>query len=364
MFVINNQEGGIIMRVKWFLALTFSVLLSVSGFSADKPTVVILATGGTIAGAGGSASSNAYTAGEVKIQYLVASVPGIEKIANLKFEQVANIPSQDMNDEVWFKLARSAQNYLNDESVAGVVVTHGTDTMEETAYFLNLVLKTNKPVVVTGSMRPSTAISADGPINLYNSVAVAASNKAKGLGVMIVMNDRIYDARDCTKTNTSTVDTFQSYNTGAIGFVDFGNIKIYKNPIRKHTADSEFDIANVTELPKVDIVYGYEGGATDVIKGITGNKNLKGIVVAGVGDGNLYKTDFAPLSDARNKGIAVVMSSRVGSGCVWKNSEMENDKLSFNTADTLNPAKARVLLRLVLLKTNDYNKINEAFNTY
>lgn len=347
-----------------FLLLSFCVLLSVSGFSADKPTVVILATGGTIAGAGGSASSNAYTAGEVAIQSLVSGVPGIDKLADLKFDQVANIPSQDMNDEVWFKLAKAAQKYLDDDSVTGVVVTHGTDTMEETAYFLNLVLKTNKPVVVTGSMRPSTAISADGPINLYNSVAVAGSSEAKGKGVLIVMNDRIYDARDCTKTNTSTVDTFQSPNTGAIGYVDFGNIKMYKNPTRKHTAASEFDITNVTELPKVDIVYEYEGGATDVINGIKSNKNLKGIVVAGVGDGNLYTTDFAPLSDARSKGIAVVMSSRVGSGCVWKNSEMENDKLKFNTADTLNAQKARVLLRLLLLKTNDYNKIEQAFDTY
>ncbi len=350
--------------MKCFLALVCCVFLCVGGFSSDKPTVVILATGGTIAGAGASSSSNSYTAGEVKIQYLVASVPGIDKIANLKFEQVANIPSQDMNDEVWLKLAKTAQKYLDDDSVSGIVVTHGTDTMEETAYFLDLVLKTNKPVVVTGSMRPSTAISADGPINLYNSVAVAGSQKSMGKGVLIVMNDRIYDARDCAKTNTSTVDTFQSFNTGAIGYVDFGNIKYYKTPTRKHTLDTEFDIDKITELPKVDIVYEYEGGATDVINGIIGDKKLKGIVVAGVGDGNIYKTDFAPLSDARAKGMAIVMSSRVGSGCVWKNSEMDNDKLKFNTADTLNPAKARVLLRLVLLKTNDYSKIEEAFNTY
>jgi L-asparaginase type II len=269
-----------------------------------------------------------------------------------------------MNDEVWFKLAASAQKYLDDNSVSGVVVTHGTDTMEETAFFLNLVLKTNKPVVVVGSMRPSTAISADGPMNLYNAVAVAASEQAKGKGVLIVMNDRIYDARDCTKTNTSTCDTFASPNTGSIGFVDFGNIRIYKAPLRKHTMDAEFNIKDITALPKVDIVYEYENGATGIMKAVASNPDVKGIVVAGVGDGNLYTTDFAPLTEARSKGTAIVMSSRTGSGCVWKNSEMENDKLKFNTADTLNPAKARVLLRLLLTKTNDYDKIEEAFNTY
>jgi len=200
------------MKIKALTAFAVGTLLYVSAFTADKPTVVILATGGTIAGAGGSSSSNAYTAGQVMIQTLVAGVPGIDKLADLKFDQIANIPSQDMNDEVWLKLANAAQKYLDDDSVSGVVVTHGTDTMEETAYFLNLVLKTNKPVVVTGSMRPSTAMSADGPINLYNSVAVAGSKEAKGLGVLIVMDDRIYDARDCTKTNTSTVDTFASPN--------------------------------------------------------------------------------------------------------------------------------------------------------
>lgn len=352
------------MKMKALTAFAVGTLLYVSALAADKPTVVILATGGTIAGAGSSASSNAYTAGEVKIQHLVAGVPGVNNLANLKFEQVANIPSQDMNDEVWLKLASAAQKYLDDDSISGVVVTHGTDTMEETAYFLNLVVKTNKPIVVTGSMRPSTAMSADGPINLYNSVAVAASEEAKGKGVLIVMDDRIFDARDCTKTNTSTVDTFQSPNTGAIGYIDFGNIRLYKQPLRKHTMDSEFSIKDITALPKVDIVYEYEGGATDILKAVAANKDVKGIVVAGVGDGNLYTTDFAPLTDARAKGTAVVMSSRTGSGCVWKNSEMENDKLQFNTADTLNAAKARVLLRVILTKTNDYNKIEEAFKTY
>ncbi|MEI6055641.1 MAG: type II asparaginase [Lentisphaerota bacterium] len=353
------------MKMKALIAFAVGTLLYVSALAADKPTVVILATGGTIAGAGTSASSNAYTAGEVTINTLIASVHGVDKLANLKFDQVANIPSQDMNDEVWLKLAASAQKYLDDDSVNGIVITHGTDTMEETAFFLNLVLKTNKPVIVTGSMRPSTAISADGPINLYNSVAVAGSEQAKGLGVLIVMNDRIYDARDCTKTNTSTCDTFASPNTGSIGFVDFGNIRIYKSPLRKHTMDSEFNIKDITALPKVDIVYEYENGDNDLMKAAASNPDVKGIVVAGVGDGNLFRTDFTPLKDARTKnGVAIVMSSKVGSGCVWKNSEMENDKLQFNTADTLNPAKARVLLRVILTKTNDYNKIEEVFNTY
>jgi len=277
------------MRIKTATAFVLGLTMYLNGLFADeKPTVAILATGGTIAGTGTSASSNAYSAGDMAINTLIASAHGVENLANLKFNQVANIPSPDMNDEVWLKLAKAAQEYLDDDSISGIVITHGTDTMEETAYFLNLVLKTNKPVIITGAMRPATALSADDPIDLYNAVAAAASEEAKGKGVLIVMDDRIFDARDCSKTNTSTLDTFQSWNSGALGYIDFGHIKFYKAPLRKHTMDTEFNIKEIKFLPKVDIVSEYEGGITDILKFVASRPDVKGIVVAGVGDGNLY----------------------------------------------------------------------------
>jgi len=190
-----------------------------------KPAIVILATGGTIAGAQSGSSSYGYTAGSFKVEDLIKAVPDLDKLATLSGEQVANIGSQDMNDAVWLKLAKRANEVLRRPDVDGVVITHGTDTMEETAYFLNLVIKSEKPVVMVGSMRPATAISADGPANLYNGVATAASPGARGRGVLVTTNDEIHQARNVTKTNTTNVDTFQSPNRGPVGFVNSGTVR-------------------------------------------------------------------------------------------------------------------------------------------
>lgn len=186
------------------LLLSASVLTM--GQAKKLPNVVILATGGTIAGAGASSTGSAYTSGQVKIEAMIDAVPNIRELANLKGEQIANVGSQDMNVKVWLDLAKRINELLATKEVDGIVITHGTDTQEETAYFLNLVVKSEKPVVLTGSMRPSTALSAEGPLNLYNAVAVAASPIAKGYGVMVVMNDEIHSAHDVKKMMTTPVD--------------------------------------------------------------------------------------------------------------------------------------------------------------
>jgi L-asparaginase len=288
-------------------------------------------------------------------------VPGIDKLANIDSVQACDIPSQDLNDKYLLKIARIVNKLAQDPKIDGIVITHGTDTMEATAYFLDLVIHTNKPIVITGAMRPATSMSADGPLNMYNSVAVAGNPKSKGKGVLVVMNDTIQAARECTKTNTTNVDTFKSLNTGNMGHVYYGQVKFYTTSTRLHTSSSPFNITEIKSLPKVDIVYCYEGGAADLVKAAI-KAGSKGIIYAGVGDGNPYKGDLPILQKARKDGIAVVMGSRTGSGIVINNDELKDTKYQFNTSDNLNPEKARLLLRLALTKTNNYNQIQKYFN--
>src|SRR5678815_1014971 len=231
-----------------FLVLTLVAACSYSLAQTPK-NIVILATGGTIAGAGGTGTQSSYTSGAVGIDTMVNAVPGIEKLANIKGEQISNVGSQDMSFEIMLKLAKRINELLPTTGVDGIVVTHGTDTQEETAYFLNLTVKSDKPVVLTGSMRPSTALSAEGPLNLYNAVAVASSPKSKGYGVMVVMNDEIHAARDVRKMITTPVQTFQSPQEGMIGTVIFGDILFFHHPSGKNTTTSEFSVDGVKELP-------------------------------------------------------------------------------------------------------------------
>ncbi len=191
-----------------------------------KPNIVILATGGTIAGAAATGTQSAYTSGAVTIDAMVNAVPGIKDLANIKGEQIANVGSQDMSFDIMLKVAKRINELLPTNDVDGIVITHGTDTMEETAYFLNLVVKSDKPVVLVGSMRPSTAVSADGPLNLYNAVAVAGNPKSRDLGVLVVMNDQIHAAHSLTKTSTTDVQTFMSPLRGLVGVVSYGKMRL------------------------------------------------------------------------------------------------------------------------------------------
>ena len=328
-----------------------------------KPTIYILATGGTIAGSGSGALDTSYTSGTVTVDKLIAAVPDINKIATIKGEQISNIGSQEMNNEVWFKLANRVNELLTSGKADGVVITHGTDTMEETAYFLNLVVKSDKPIVMVGAMRNSGSLSADGPLNIFNAVNVAMSKEAAGKGVMVVMNDEIHAAREVTKTNTTAVDTFKSPNSGKIGTVFYGNVKFYMNPTRKHTVNSAFDITKIKELPRVDIIYSHSNDNPDFVN-LAVKNGAKGIVNAGMGNGNPFPSALEALGEAVKGGVVVVRDSRVGSGETTLNGEVDDGKYGFLASDNLNAQKARVLLMLALTQTTDKAKIQELFLTH
>jgi L-asparaginase len=329
-----------------------------------KPHIVILATGGTIAGAQANTSQQGYVSGTFKVEDLMAAVPTMTDLAELSGEQVANIGSQDMNDEVWLKLAKRVNEVLQDANVNGVVITHGTDTMEETAYFLDLVVKSDKPVVLVGSMRPATAISADGPANLYNGVAVAVDPGAAKRGVLVVMNDEIHGARDIEKMNTTSLQTMASPERGPQGLVNTGKISWFEASEKKHTMQSEFDTSKATTLPRVDILYAHANMSPDLIDAAV-KSGAKGLVIAGVGDGNMTKPALDALQKvAKDNGILVVRSSRLPTGPVLRNSEVDDDKMGFVASGDFGPGKSRVLAQLALMTTNDPKLVQAMFYTY
>src|SRR5262245_28974559 len=346
------------------MGIFLSTLLAVSVLGADTlPSVVVLATGGTIAGAAASDVQAAYTSRQVGVDQLLAAVPQAKKLATLRGEQISNIGSQDMNDEVWLKLARRINELAAQTDVDGIVITHGTDTIEETAYFLNLVVKSKKPVVLTAAMRPSTALSADGPLNFYNAVAVAANKNAVGRGVLVVANDWIHGAASLTKTSTTAVQTFLSPLSGLIGTVAYGEAEFYRGPVGRSTADSEFSLEGVAALPRVDIIMAHENMDGKLIESAAA-AGAKGIVIAGVGNGNMTQAALDSLAAQAKKGIVCVRSSRVTTGRVGRNVEVNDDKLGLIASDALNPQKARVLLRLALLKPRGLADVQRLFREY
>lgn len=328
-----------------------------------KPNITILATGGTIAGAAATGTQAGYTSGAVTIDAMIAAVPGIRDLANIKGEQIANVGSQDMSFEIMLTLAKRINELAAKSEVDGIVVTHGTDTMEETAFFLNLVVKTDKTVVMVGSMRPSTAVSADGPLNLYNAIGVAIDPNAKGRGVLVVMNDWIHAAHSLTKTSTTAIQTFMSPVRGVVGISAYGKNDFYNTPPWKHTTSSEFDISTVNKLPRVDIVFACADMPADLIDASVTN-GAKGIVIAGVGNGNMNKASLEAAANASRKGVIVVRSSRVPIGTVGRNVEVNDDELGFIASDELNPQKARILLSLALLKSRNKQEIQNLFYSY
>lgn len=309
------------------------------------PRVLVLATGGTISGKKDTRSAIGYDAGGVSGQELAEGVPGLDKLATLKVEQIANIGSQDMNDDVWLRLANRIQKAFDQHEADGVVITHGTDTMEETAFFLSNVIHTANPVVLTGSMRPSTAISADGPANLYEAVEVAASPKAKGRGVMMVMNDTIHGARWASKTNTTEVQTFRSVNAAPIGYVDPASIRFIEAALPQH--GPTLRAPEHAPLPRVEIIYAHSNMDAQQIDNAI-RDGAKGIVLAGVGDGNTSRLAIEGLDRAVTQGLLVVRSTRTGSGFVNRNVEVSDDQHGFAVSYDLNPQKARILLQLLI----------------
>ena len=361
MFSKNPAQSMIAL----FSLLFFMTAAAHAETAAPKlANVTILATGGTIAGSGATSTTTVgYTAATVGVQRLIAAVPELAKIANVSGEQVFQIASENMTNDHWLTLAKRVNVLLAQPNVDGIVITHGTDTLEETAYFLNLVVKSRKPVVLVGAMRPSTAISADGPINLYNSVLLAASQEAVGKGVLVAMNDQIQAARDVAKSNTSTLDAFRTPDLGMLGYIQGGKPFFYRQQLRKHTSETEFDISALQVLPSVEIVYGYANVGPVALDAYVA-AGAKGIIHAGVGDGSLAAKVKPALVAARAKGVIVVRASRVGQGILARNGEANDDELDFVVADTLSAQKARILLMLALTKTTSTKEIQRMFYTY
>jgi L-asparaginase len=350
-------------RHRGLYLLALILIVTQYAVAQRKPNIVILATGGTIAGAAASGTQAGYKSGAVTIDAMIAAVPGISDMADIKGEQISNVGSQDMSFDIMLKVAKRINELMPKSDVDGFVITHGTDTMEETAFFLNLVVKGDKPVVMVGSMRPSTAVSADGPLNLYNAVGVAIDPNAKGRGVLVVMNDWIHAAHSLTKTSTTAIQTFMSPLRGVVGVATYGKNDFYNTPQWKHTSGSEFDIADVNKLPRVDIIFACADMPADLIDASVTN-GAKGIVIAGVGNGNMNKASLEAATNAVKKGVVVVRSSRVATGSVGRNVEVNDDEAGFVASDELNPQKSRILLSLALLKQRSKADIQNLFTTY
>jgi len=349
---------------KKLILTIFCLAVFCSTQALAKKNIAIIATGGTIAGVGDSSYASKYSAGKITIDQIIESNPKLNDLANLKGEQLLQMASENMDDDSWLTIARRVSALLSSSKVDGVVITHGTDTIEETAYFLSLTINSKKPIILVGAMRPSSSTSADGPLNLYNAIAVATSDDAKNKGALVIFNDRIYTARDVAKTHTTNVAAFESPNFGPIGIVNYGKALFYYNPLRLHTANSKFNIKNIKSLPRVDILYGHAGQDETVIDHLV-KTGTKAIVFAGVGDGNIHKAALEKLINARKENNLILLrSSRTGAGFVVRNAEIEDDKNDFVTADNLSPQKARILLKLALTKTNNTKKIQEIFSIY
>lgn len=348
---------------------------------AQKPNVHIIATGGTIAGRAGSASATVgYRAGELTVEQLMASVPGLDKLANLSGEQLCNIDSKDMQEKIWLQLARCVEKAASRDYVDGVVIAHGTDTMEETAYFLQLTLQTEKPVVLTGAMRPATAISADGPMNLWQAVRVAVEPGAKGRGVLVVMNGRIDAAEKVTKADVNVLQAFQSPLGGPEGVIvdekifwhncgvaqmECGNTcdgSGAMGSVRREFSETGlyFPAENLKKLPKVRILYGYVGGDDVWFVKAALQDRAKGLIYAACGNGSVPEKLMGALQEAVASGVPVVIATRCGGGVVVLSQEM-TEKNDFIASGFLNPQKAKILLQLALTQTSDVKKIQGIF---
>ena len=344
-----------------FVAL--SALGSLACAQAAKPNVVVLATGGTIAGAGASALNSAtYAAAKVPVDKLLAGLPELANVAHVKGEQVFQIASESFTNAQLMTLGKRVSALVKQADVDGIVVTHGTDTLEETAYFLNLVVHTDKPIVVVGSMRPGTALSADGALNLLGAVSVAASKDAAGKGVLVTMNDSIQSGRDVVKSVNIKVESFRS-QWGALGMVVEGKNYWFRAPVKRHTARSEFNIDSITELAPVDIIYSY-GNVPRTGFDALAKSGIKAVIHGGPGNGSVADRIVPALQDMRSAGIQVIRSSRVPEGFVLRNAEQPDDKYDWVVAHDLNPQKARILAAVALTKTQDSKELQRIFWEY
>lgn len=349
---------------RWIVAVLATLLASGVALAQSKPNVVILATGGTIAGAGAEATNSAtYQAAKVPVDKLIAGIPELSKVANVRGEQVFQIASESFKNEDLITLGKRVSALLKQKDVDGVVITHGTDTTEETAYFLNLVVHSDKPIVVTASMRPGTAMSADGMLNLYNAVVVAGAKESKGKGALVVMNDEINSGRDVSKAVNIKVEAFKS-PWGPLGMVVEGKTYWFRSLDKRHTMTSEFDIDKIDALPLVEIAYA-GGNVTGAAYRAFAAEGAKAVIHAGPGNGSVAKTLVPVLQEIRAKGVQVIRSSHVNAGgFVIRNAEQPDDQYDWLVAHDLNPQKARILASVALTKTNDTKELQRIFWQY
>lgn len=318
--------------------------------------VVILATGGTIAGVGDAGKTIGYHSGSLKVDDLLAAIPALSDIAPIRTMQICNVNSDDMTDALWIRLANTINEMAKDPDVAGFVITHGTDTLEETAYFLNLTVKTDKPVVLTGSMRPATSLSADGPMNLFQSVCVAASKTAMGRGVLAVFADHIYSARSVTKTSTYHVMAISAGEMGASGIVRDSEVYFYELPQKLHTLDTPFDVSKLTHLPRVSILYFSVDADPNLL--LYAAEHADGIVIAGAGAGE-YSLGYKRAIETVTK--PVIISSRIDDGVITQSAVLCANTIA---ADNLPPQKAAILLRLAIASGAQHDEIQRMFSLY
>lgn len=325
----------------------------------NNKRIVILATGGTIAGKGEQGKTGGYKPGELDISAIIHSVPMIDSLAEISAEQILNTASDNITCNDLLNLSRRINQLINSQEVDGIVLTHGTDTLEETAYFLHLTVKTAKPIVCVGSMRPSTATSADGPFNLYQAVALAASPAAWGKGVLVAFADGIYSARDVQKISTFRTQGFSAQDLGCLGYMRDQEPYFYQTPIRRHTREAEFDLTTVSQLPKVEIAYFYIDADPALLQMLL--DRCDGVVIAGAGNGG-YSTQWKDTLTCHNhRNIPIVTSSRVSNGVVTLHPTSPKQCIP---SDTLSPQKARILLQLALTMTNSIEQIKEIFGQY
>lgn len=336
-------------------------MASFDGPQNDLPNIVILATGGTIAGKGESGKATNYKPGEVDVQSLVDSAD-LSQIANVQGEQICNINSDDISSDQWIQIAQRINELSQDDSIDGFVITHGTDTMDETAYFLDLTVKTDKPVVLTGSMRPSTAISADGPMNLQNACVLAGSSEAVGKGVMVAFSDAFYSARMVRKVNSFRTDAFSDGDFGAMGYICEGKAIFMEQPTKAHTTQTEFDPANLqsSDLGKVSIAY-FNADADAGILDYFANQGAQAIIIVGAGNGEYSKAWIDKIDEIGDKCV-FVRTSRVADGTITHQDVY--DKSNVITGADLLPQKAAILMRLGLTKTSDPQALQDMLRKY
>lgn len=330
------------------------------------PLVHVIGTGGSISCIGASRTDFLdynYDDRHYTIEEMIAHVPELNALAKLRFEQFMNAYGGEVSPDKWADLARRINAILREApETAGIAITHGTSTLEETAYFLNLTVKTSKPVVITGAMRPMTAMSNDAEVNLLDCVRVAASEQAANRGVLVVLNNQIQAARDVTKSSTSRLDTFKSADLGFLGYADSdGEVVFYRDTTRRHTHQAGFDIEGVKTLPRVDIAFAYSGVDGTAIEALV-KTGCKGLISAGLGSGGAPRAFLDALSKAVAAGVSVVVTSQAGSGRAM--ARRASAERGFLFADNLLPRKARILLMLALTQTRDKAEIQRMLKTY